>query len=86
MVDAAAVATLPGVTGVVSEPAEAGGVRLTAALADGASGQEALKAAFLKGLDIVRFELKEPTLHDAFIVLTGGQSSDTVAEQPGAAQ
>jgi ABC-2 type transport system ATP-binding protein len=70
------VAALPGVTSVVSEPAEGDGARLTAALADGASGQEALKAAFLKGLDIVRFELKEPTLHDAFIVLTGERSSD----------
>ncbi|MDB5433614.1 MAG: transporter ATP-binding protein [Caulobacter sp.] len=80
------VAALPGVTTVTAEPAEAGALRLTAALADGASGQEALKAAFLKGLDIVRFELKEPTLHDAFIVLTGGESSDIQASASGAAQ
>lgn len=77
-VQVADVAALPGVT-AVSETSVEGGTRLTATLAEGASGQEALKAAFLKGLDIVRFELKEPTLHDAFIVLTGGQSSDSGA-------
>ena len=42
-----------------------------AGLAGGASGQEALKAAFLGGLDVRGFALKEPTLHDAFIGLTG---------------
>jgi ABC-2 type transport system ATP-binding protein len=51
---------------------EQDGVRvLKAALAQGAAGQDALKAAFLTGLDVRRFELKEPTLHDAFIDLTG---------------
>jgi ABC-2 type transport system ATP-binding protein len=84
-VSAADVAGLPGVTAVSEASVDGGGARLTAALAEGASGQEALKAAFLKGLDIVRFELKEPTLHDAFIVLTGGQSSDSAHTQTGAA-
>jgi ABC-2 type transport system ATP-binding protein len=78
-VSEADVAGLPGVISVVSEPADGGGFRLTGALASGASGQDALKAAFLKGLDIVRFELKEPTLHDAFIVLTGSPSSQAGA-------
>ncbi|WP_029416519.1 ABC transporter ATP-binding protein [Brevundimonas bacteroides] len=64
-------AALPGVTGV-EVVSEQDGVRtLKAALAQGAAGQEALKAAFLNGLDVRRFELKEPTLHDAFIDLTG---------------
>ena len=36
--------------------------------------QAALKAAFTKGLDLRRFDLREPTLHDAFIVLTGGEA------------
>ncbi len=64
-------ASLPGVTGV-EVVSEHDGVRtLKAALAQGAPGQEALKAAFLNGLDVRRFELKEPTLHDAFIDLTG---------------
>jgi ABC-2 type transport system ATP-binding protein len=44
---------------------------LKAELAPGGRGQEALKAAFLGGLDVRRFELREPTLHDAFIGLTG---------------
>ncbi|MDI7774064.1 ATP-binding cassette domain-containing protein [Asticcacaulis sp. EMRT-3] len=39
-------------------------------LAAWASPHEALKAAFLKGLDVRRFEAREPSLHDAFIVLT----------------
>jgi ABC-2 type transport system ATP-binding protein len=65
------VSVLPGVTGV-EIVSEQDGVRvLKAALASGAGGQEALKAAFLTGLDVRRFELKEPTLHDAFIGLTG---------------
>jgi ABC-2 type transport system ATP-binding protein len=45
-------------------------VRLTA----GATGQEALKAAFARSRPLRRFELREPSLHDAFIVLTGGQA------------
>ena len=51
---------------------EQDGVRnLKIALASGAGGQETLKAAFLNGLDVRGFALKEPTLHDAFITLTG---------------
>jgi ABC-2 type transport system ATP-binding protein len=70
-IDAEAVSRLPGVTGV-EVAAEAEGSRtLRAALATGAGGQEALKAAFLTGLDVRRFELREPSLHDAFIDLTG---------------
>ena len=64
-------AGLPGVAGleVISE---IDGVRvIKAALAKGAQGQDALKAAFLGGLDVRRFELREPSLHDAFIGLTG---------------
>ncbi len=37
----------------------------------GQGAQGALKAAFQKGLDIQRFEAREPSLHEAFIVLTG---------------
>ncbi len=68
--DPAAVADLPGLGALTSEPAEGEGVRVTAALKAGAPAQDVLKAAFAKGLDIQRFELKEPHLHDAFIVLT----------------
>jgi ABC-2 type transport system ATP-binding protein len=70
-ITAEAVAALPGVTGV-EVVSDNGGVRvLKGALASGAGGQEALKTAFISGLDVRRFELKEPTLHDAFIDLTG---------------
>lgn len=70
-IDANAVGALPGVTGV-EVTSEIDGVRtLKAALAPSAGGQEALKAAFLSGLDVRRFELRQPSLHDAFIDLTG---------------
>lgn len=70
-IDANAVANLPGVVGVETL-SDADGVRtLKAALAPNAAGQETLKAAFLTGLDVRRFELRQPTLHDAFIDLTG---------------
>ena len=70
-IEAAQAAGLPGVTGV-EVMSETDGVRvLKAALGQGGKGQEALKAAFLSGLDVRRFELREPSLHDAFISLTG---------------
>lgn len=70
-IEAAQAATLPGVSGV-EVVSEDDGVRvLKASLGGNAQGQEALKAAFLGGLDVRRFELKEPSLHDAFIGLTG---------------
>lgn len=64
------VAELPGLGPLSLEPAEEGGVRVTAPLLAGAPAQETLRAAFARGLDIQRFELREPHLHDAFIVLT----------------
>ena len=66
---------LPGVASVESkapEHAEEGVMTHRASLEPGADPQAALKAAFARGLDVRRFELKEPSLHDAFIVLTGG--------------
>ena len=42
--------------------------------AKGHTAHEALKAAFLRGLDVRRFEAKEPSLHEAFIVLTGSMA------------
>jgi ABC-2 type transport system ATP-binding protein len=69
-----AVQALPGIKRVeVSTIADQGTVQLSATLKPGANGQEALRAAFSQGLDLRRFELKEPTLHDAFIALTGDQ-------------
>ena len=67
----AAAKDLPGLADAVWESAEAGG-RLTARLAPGAQIQAPLQAAFSHGWEISRFELKEPSLHDAFIRLAGG--------------
>ena len=69
--DAAAVAALPGVSGVEVLVDHDGARTLRAGLVQGAGGQEALKSAFLTGMDVRRFQIKEPTLHDAFIALTG---------------
>ena len=33
-----------------------------------------VKAAFTRDLDLRRFEVREPTLHDAFILLTEGRA------------
>ncbi|MGV9005292.1 MAG: ABC transporter ATP-binding protein [Brevundimonas sp.] len=65
------VATLPGVVHVETVWEQDGVRGLKAQLSPGGQGQEALKAAFLGGLDVRRFELREPSLHDAFIDLTG---------------
>lgn len=74
--DVAAVAALPGVSGVEVLNDHGGARTLRAGLAQGAGGQEALKSAFLTGLDVRRFQIKEPTLHDAFIALTGDHPDD----------
>ncbi len=83
-----AVAALPGVSGVEIVEDDGETRRLKAGLAGGASGQEALKAAFLGGLDVRGFALKEPTLHDAFIGLTGDNPDQPQqqAERPEAAR
>ena len=71
-----AAAALPGVE-AVEVLSEDGDVRvLRAALGRGQGGQSALKAAFVGGLDVRRFELKEPSLHDAFIGLTGDRPDE----------
>ena len=65
-----AVAALPGVVSVASE--DLGETRrIRATLKAGGAGQEALKAAFVQGLDVRTFQMREPSLHDAFIGLTG---------------
>jgi ABC-2 type transport system ATP-binding protein len=66
----AALAGAPGVVHIAQELTGDGRTRLIAELAPGAPVQAALKATFDRDLDISRLELKEPHLHDAFIVLT----------------
>ncbi|MDC7684699.1 ATP-binding cassette domain-containing protein [Asticcacaulis sp. BYS171W] len=69
------VAALPGVAEVVDGGVADEGAHLwRLKFATGLSPNAALKAAFLTGLDVRRFEAHEPTLHDAFIVLTGGEA------------
>jgi ABC-2 type transport system ATP-binding protein len=72
--EASALAGLPGVSEFSAEPLEDGGVRAVATLERGAPPQGALREAFAKGLDILRFELREPHLHDAFLMLTGEEA------------
>jgi ABC-2 type transport system ATP-binding protein len=74
-VSATDVQALPGVSevldmGITSE----GDHTWRCQLKKGQSAHEALKTAFLKGLDIKHFEVREPSLHDAFFVLTGGEA------------
>ncbi len=68
--DPVTLADLPGLDGLSVSDFDGPGVRVTAALRAGAPAQDALRGAFAKGLEISRFELREPNLHDAFIVLT----------------
>jgi ABC-2 type transport system ATP-binding protein len=75
--DPAALADLPGLGDRVVEALDGGLVRVTATLAANAPAQAALIAAFGLGLDIRRFELREPHLHDAFIVLTNNAGGQT---------
>ncbi|WP_158915937.1 ABC transporter ATP-binding protein [Caulobacter sp. S45] len=64
---------LPGVVSVEAARIEDDGpMRLLADLARDAQPQAALKAAFERGLDLTQFRVEAPTLHEAFIVLTGG--------------
>ena len=78
-ISADAAAALPGVAGVETLSDVDGVRRLKIALAPGAGGQDTLKTAFLNGLDVRGFALKEPTLHDAFIGLTGDHPDQPVA-------
>ncbi len=74
-ISAEEVAGLPGIAAVESvavEGEEPGVFSHAAHMAPDADPQAALKAAFARGLDVRRFEMRQPTLHDAFIVLTGG--------------
>jgi ABC-2 type transport system ATP-binding protein len=63
---------LPGIASAADVGETGEGARLWQChLQKGHTAHEALKAAFLRGLDVRRFEAKEPSLHEAFIVLTG---------------
>lgn len=74
--DIRAVENLPGVTQVQILDQMDGVRTLRASLSREAAGQEALKAAFISGLDVRRFQMRETTLHDAFIGLTGSDPNE----------
>ncbi|MHB8530253.1 MAG: ABC transporter ATP-binding protein [Caulobacteraceae bacterium] len=69
--EACAMSDLPGLVEVSAERLASGATRITGAIGPGASAEKAMAAAFSRGHEISRFELREPRLHDAFIVLTG---------------
>ena len=81
-IDPAAVQALPGVAAVESAEPNGDARVIRARLSEGGGGQEALKQAFLSGLDVRRFQLKEPTLHDAFIALTGDNPDVDQKQRP----
>ncbi len=73
LVSEADLLALPGIAGASDMGLSEEGVPMwRCALQAGRTANDALKAAFLKGLDVRRFEAREPSLHEAFIVLTGG--------------
>ncbi|WP_292040579.1 MULTISPECIES: ABC transporter ATP-binding protein [unclassified Brevundimonas] len=74
--DVGQVRALPGVADVSELSRQDDAVALRVALAPRVQAQETLRAAFVGGLDVRRFELHEPTLHDTFIALTGTNPED----------
>lgn len=64
---------LPGVSDIIEAgTGEDGTTRWRLRFLPGQTPNEALKTVLVGGLDVRRFEAHEPTLHDAFIVLTNG--------------
>ncbi len=76
---AADLADLPGLARLSSEVLPEGGERVVIELAGGTPAQTILRAAFAKEIEISRFELREPHLHDAFIVLTAKSEAKPAA-------
>ena len=61
---------LPGLGALVVERLHGGALRIVATLDPSVPAQIVLGEVFAKGLPIDRFELREPNLHEAFILLT----------------
>jgi ABC-2 type transport system ATP-binding protein len=72
--EADALSGLPGLGGLVVERLDGGALRIVAALDPSIPAQIVLGAVFAKGLPIDRFELREPNLHEAFILLTASRA------------
>jgi ABC-2 type transport system ATP-binding protein len=75
VLEADALAGLPGVAEVAAQALDDGRTRLVAKLRPDAQVQATLKAVFARELDVTGLELKEPHLHDAFIALTGAEGA-----------
>ena len=80
--DVKAVAALPGVAGIDKVEPQDGQVALRVRLAPDADVQHTLRTAFMSNLDLRRFQLREPSLHDAFIALTGSNPDDDQRHAP----
>lgn len=78
----AKVQTLPGVGGIEILHADGDVLSLKVTLRPDADVQKTLRAAFKGNMDVRRFQLREPSLHDAFIALTAHDPSPQ--EDPGA--
>jgi ABC-2 type transport system ATP-binding protein len=64
---------LPGLQGLSVERLDGGALRIAATLDPSVPPQVVLGGVFAKGLGIDRFELREPNLHEAFILLTASR-------------
>ena len=73
--EAAAMDDLPGLCECRSTRLANGLTRIDGAIRPGAPAEGVMRAAFATGHEISRFELREPGLHDAFIVLTGEKAA-----------
>jgi ABC-2 type transport system ATP-binding protein len=78
----AAVRALPGVASVETLAVDGEVQTLRATMAADANGQDALRAAFVQGLDVRRFQMRDPSLHDAFIELTGDSPDQDQSQTP----
>ena len=76
---ASAVEGMPGLGPATPQSTAEGTLRLLAPLVDGASAQDVLREAFARGLPLSHFEIREPSLRDVFITLTGQPSAATEA-------
>lgn len=74
--DPKAIAALPGIAGFDSLDYQGELVNIRARLTADADVQQTLRTAFMSNLDLRRFQIREPSLHDAFIALTGSNPDD----------
>ena len=83
--DLLAVSALPGISGIETVDQSGEVLSIKARLAPDADVQQTLRTAFMSNLDVRRFQLREPSLHDAFIALTGANPDDDQRQKPDAA-